>query len=209
MFALLALTVFIELTGEPAAVTYARERAMAAKGAITVDQIARVEEQQQAIVTALPDGTFRYSMSRALNGIVAELDDDDIARIAAMPNVKRVVPMMPLSPDLTASVALVGAPAVWAQAGGRRGDGIRIGILDTGVDYLHVDLGGSGVYSRTNFTTAMCRGTRRSSAASTSRATNTTPVPEHRAGGSRSLTPIRWIAKATVRTSPASPPDGA
>jgi subtilisin family serine protease len=154
MLALLAVTVMIEMTAEPAAVTYARERAMAAKAAVTTDQVVRVEEQQQAIVAALPDGTFRYSMSRAVNGIVAELDDDDIVRIAAMPNVKRVVPMAPLTPDLTASVALVGAPTVWTQSGGRRGDGIRLGIIDTGVDYLHVDLGGAGVYSRTNFTTA-------------------------------------------------------
>src|SRR6185369_392497 len=151
---LLALTVMIELTAEPAAVSYARERALAGKAAITTDQVARVEEQQQAVVAALPDGAFRYSMSRAMNGVVAELDDDDIERIAAMPNVKRVVPMVPLSLDLTASVPLVGAPNVWTQSGGRRGDGIRIGIIDTGVDYLHVDLGGAGVYSRTNFTTA-------------------------------------------------------
>jgi subtilisin family serine protease len=147
-------TVMIELTAEPAAVVYARERSYAAKGAVAVNQIVRIDEQQAPVLAALPDGAFRYSMSRAANAIVAELDDDDIARIAAMPNVKRVVPMAPLTLDLTGSVPLVGAPVVWAQAGGHRGDGVRIGIIDTGVDYLHVDLGGPGVYSRTNFTTA-------------------------------------------------------
>src|SRR4051794_3830076 len=152
--AIAAATVFIELTAEPAAVTYAREHALQAKAAIAVDQVARVEQQQLPVRAALPDGSFRYSISRAANGIVAELDDDDIARIAAMPNVKRIIPMAPLKLDLTSSVALVGAPQVWAQAGGRRGDGVRLGIIDTGVDYLHVDLGGAGVYSRTNFTTS-------------------------------------------------------
>jgi hypothetical protein len=38
-------------------------------------------------------------------------------------------------------IALIGADSVWAQFG-TRGSGVRVGIIDTGVDYLHPALGG-------------------------------------------------------------------
>src|SRR3954452_17973176 len=95
--AIAAATVFIELTAEPAAVPCAREHALQAQAAIAVDQVARVEQQQSPITAALPDGAFRYSMSRAANGIAAELEAYQIARIAAMPDVKRLIPMSPLN----------------------------------------------------------------------------------------------------------------
>lgn len=52
--------------------------------------------------------------------------------------------------SLSSSVTSVGAPAVWnlvdSQRRQVRGTGIKIGIIDTGIDYRHPDLGGCAAF---------------------------------------------------------------
>ena len=42
------------------------------------------------------------------------------------------------------SVPRIQAPIAWSGAAGVRGEGIKIGIIDTGIDYTHADFGGTG-----------------------------------------------------------------
>lgn len=157
----------IELAAEPTAVVYAQNRAAAKGGSVeaiansaAVAQLAVVEAQQRPWIAALRSGdirgTYLFDVQRVANGIAAEMTADEAARVAAMPGVRRVVPLATLKPLLSASATLIGAPSFWNPSSGigLRGEGVRIGVIDSGIDYLHVDLGGAGVYSRTNFTTA-------------------------------------------------------
>jgi hypothetical protein len=63
-----------------------------------------------------------------------------------MSRVKRVVANQPLHASLTTSVKQINAPEVWTLPSSEgiplTGSGVKIGILDTGVDYRHPDLGG-------------------------------------------------------------------
>lgn len=44
----------------------------------------------------------------------------------------------------SSSVPFIGAPQVWTSLPGTTGAGVRVGIVDSGIDYLHADFGGNG-----------------------------------------------------------------
>src|SRR5207248_11689054 len=61
------------------------------------------------------------------------------AALAAIPGVKRVQFLPPVTRDLNAAVSLVNASAAWSAVGGvgSAGAGMKIGIIDTGIDQTH------------------------------------------------------------------------
>jgi len=83
----------------------------------------------------------RYT--KVYNGFLIRVPVNRLAEIRALPGVRAVhrAPVHHL--DLAASVPLIGAPDVWTNLG-YDGDGITIAIVDTGIDYTHTALGGSG-----------------------------------------------------------------
>ena len=93
-------------------------------------------------------------------------------------------------PDNVHGVPLIGAPAVWDGLNGFHGEGVKVAVIDTGIDYTHADFGGPGTARPTPTRThrdrsrptrrCSARTLRRSRAASTSSATTTTPTDERR-----------------------------
>ncbi len=80
-----------------------------------------------------------------LNGFRIELPPDAVPNVQALPGVLQVRPAHIYQRQLRYSVPFVGAPSVWASPGpGLTGKGIRLGIIDSGIDYTHADFGGSG-----------------------------------------------------------------
>lgn len=155
------LQVMLELTDPPAVEVWlaamqtpgvADARQIAHKA--TSAHLARVETAQQRVLTALatPElgATVVYRVQRALNGIAIEVDADQLGTLAGLDGVRRILRLEPEHLDLYSSVPLLQAPQVWT-APGVTGEGIRIGIIDSGVDYLHVGMGGSGVYEGHDF----------------------------------------------------------
>lgn len=67
-------------------------------------------------------------------------------RIATLPGVVAVERSPVYYPSLSTGLAAVQAPLAWDNGGGTpfTGQGVRLGIIDSGVDYLHADFGGSG-----------------------------------------------------------------
>ncbi len=82
----------------------------------------------------------------ALNGIRVRIAFNRIAQLAALPNVTEVLSVRTYTSDNTTSVPYIGAPAVWDGGGSPNihGEGIKIGIIDTGIDYTHANFGGPG-----------------------------------------------------------------
>ena len=123
--------------------------------------------------------------------------------------------------DNVHGVPLIGAPEVWDGLNGYHGEGIKVAIIDTGIDYTHADFGGPGTvaaYEAAHGDRDRSRPTRpgsaarrpRSRAASTWSATATTPTrPARTTSPFRTRTPTRWTATATAPTWPARRPASA
>lgn len=83
---------------------------------------------------------YRKEFTDVLNGISMNINFEDIEKIEALPNVKRVVKNEQVNAMLIYSVPSINANDVWDL--GYSGEGVKIAIIDTGVDYTHPDLGG-------------------------------------------------------------------
>jgi subtilisin family serine protease len=89
---------------------------------------------------------LNFEFTYLLNGLALSIDSDEIESLAALPGVSGVYPDSPVHLNLTETIPLVGADHAWeiTDAQGRHitGQGIRVAVVDTGIDYTHPDLGG-------------------------------------------------------------------
>lgn len=84
----------------------------------------------------LPNLRVRTELHKLANAVSIEAAPGDIAAIAAIPGVKRVELVKECFATTSASVPLINSPTMWDRVGGpsNAGQGMRIAILDTGID---------------------------------------------------------------------------
>src|SRR6266568_1543529 len=86
-----------------------------------------------------PEVTVTYEYSTVLNGLAVNLNGADIRELNHLPGVVTADYTFSVHTDMNRSPTLIGAPTLWAADGGQAnaGAGIRIGIIDTGIDFTH------------------------------------------------------------------------
>jgi minor extracellular serine protease Vpr len=100
--------------------------------------------QQGAIAQARSLGgtiVFRYRV--LVNAFSAKLSTQAASALAQRSDVASVQPVSIVKANLTTSVPFIGAPQVWSNFG-VRGQGMRVALVDTGIDYTHASFGGAG-----------------------------------------------------------------
>src|SRR5438034_2906612 len=88
-------------------------------------------------------GTVIANYRAAYNGIKVRIAADRVKELAALPGVVAVRPLQLMKPDNLRGIPLIGAPSVWQNLG-LHGEGVKIAIIDTGIDYTHANFGGPG-----------------------------------------------------------------
>jgi subtilisin family serine protease len=137
-------------TGPQRVIVHLTESSVAESGATTdaaqARQVTRVEGQQRSFEQRLrridADATTVASVQRVLNAVFVDTDAASLAAIAADPAVERVAPVGNYELDLSETVPHIGAAAV--QSAGVDGAGVKVAVLDSGIDYTHANLGGPG-----------------------------------------------------------------
>ncbi len=146
--------IVVEFEKAPAAVLYAESGGQAAP---VKDQISAIKAEQSSFMQSLRDrdikATELFRTQKAYNGIWLRVDPKDLKAIADIPGVMAIHPIVPKNIEHTTSVPLVGAPEVWAGLSAFQGETISIGVIDTGIDYIHTNFGGPGDYTGQDFTT--------------------------------------------------------
>ncbi len=108
---------------------------------------AQLMAEHASLQAQLESGGVRVSghMMRLVNAIRVSAPTDKARVLSALPGVRSVFPVRLHTPSLTHSVPFIGTSEIWGpsvpKADGRK---LRIGIIDTGIDYTHADFGGSG-----------------------------------------------------------------
>src|SRR5260370_39525351 len=141
------LTVVLKMAGDPVAVVRSRApgNQISEGDRETIQQSLR--RQQDSLVPTIEamGGTVLGTFQHAINGIKVRATADKILAMSTLPGVVAVKPVMTHNLNNAISVPFIGAPAVWGSAAaGFRGEGIKIAIVDTGVDYTHAHFGGPG-----------------------------------------------------------------
>ncbi|NCT92178.1 S8 family serine peptidase [Cellulomonas sp. APG4] len=140
------VTAFVELEA-PSGV----ETAEAGGDAADVEQAAaEVEELAEQVVPDTSNQRTAQATPQRLSvttnlvaGMVVSGDATRLRALAGEDDVKAVHLVVPKKPANKGTDVFTRALEAW-QATGRTGDGVTIGVIDTGVDYTHADFGGPG-----------------------------------------------------------------
>jgi minor extracellular serine protease Vpr len=99
--------------------------------------IARVDAAQRRAVVALRRAIPAARVSRrfqvVLDGMTVSLPTKDLEKLFTLDFVRNVYPSLTYTRDLNRSTSIIGAPEL-ASLTGARGDGVKIGIVDDGID---------------------------------------------------------------------------
>lgn len=148
------IPVMIELTDDPVVVaqyaTTGAGKSTNAQVQIAVAQKSKIETAQAATLNALKNSnvkyTYLYQVKNAYNGIAILADAGDLKTLAALPGLKQLHRITTMERSNAYSNNFIGAPVAWGSYG-ITGTNVKIGIIDTGIDYIHTNFGGRGLQS--------------------------------------------------------------
>ncbi|WP_090938724.1 S8 family serine peptidase [Nonomuraea jiangxiensis] len=138
------LKVLIQVSGTPVG-DAAADAAEAGKTVNRTTLRATLHRRQQSVEDKVQaeGGKVLTTYTDSFNGIAAAIPRGSLPAIQRAPGVVSVHPVRTFRPDNTAAVPYIGAPQAWQDLG-KTGTGIKVAVIDTGIDYTHANFGGPG-----------------------------------------------------------------
>ena len=112
-------------------------RWLAGRAAQTQALAASQAALEQRIEAALPQAQIRWRYRLVANGMAIVLPRSQLGRLAALPGVETVYPSARYRMQLDRSPQQIGAPSLWAPGLQNAGEGMKIAIIDEGIDQTH------------------------------------------------------------------------
>lgn len=148
------IQVMVQLSAAPAVEAFLEAGGRANRAIADVAAAAQanaVDAAQSSFVSAAAGiGATRISSTNYLtNTVTVAVSPGAVDALRAMPGVVGVFPNRILYRTDTTSTQFIGAPKAWDPAvlgGAFTGTGTVIAIIDSGIDYIHTDFGGTGDY---------------------------------------------------------------
>ncbi|ATG52766.1 peptidase S8 [Brachybacterium vulturis] len=120
-------------------------------GKASVNSRAQEKVHERAEAAEIPMDVQETFVS-GWNGMSVAMDDTDVAELRTVPGVTAVYPVLEVempepvdaAPEDVYGNAMTGVDQV-QQVDGLSGEGVTVAVIDSGIDYNHPDLGGSGV----------------------------------------------------------------
>jgi minor extracellular serine protease Vpr len=147
-----ATSVLVRLRGEPLVARLGDLASDGFESARALGQLAEIDEEQDAFLADLAQAGVTYHVRQRIrftfNGVFLDVRGTDMQAVVDSRSVSRVfTPHVAQLLDTITNTAIGVDDALWSRtlANGKRldGTGMTIGIIDTGIDYRHPDLGGS------------------------------------------------------------------
>lgn len=111
-----------------------------------VEQKYIVDDEQMSLVSRIKAADSSVTeigrVQHVLNAVFLDVPAELLNTIAADPVVSRVAPVGHYELELAETVPHIGATALHERR--LKGKGVKVAVLDSGIDYTHADLGGSG-----------------------------------------------------------------
>ncbi len=146
-------TFFVEFAGEPTT----------GGGSLSAIKAERAQFQSD-VADAGVDVEVRQEFGTLWNGVSVNVDEDQLVEVAKSGVVEAIYPMAlieaptdleteTIDPELSTAITMTGADVAQSELG-YDGTGVKVGIIDTGIDIDHPDLGGNGTQGSTAFPSA-------------------------------------------------------
>ncbi|MBX3002024.1 MAG: CHRD domain-containing protein [Caldilineaceae bacterium] len=105
-------------------------------------QVAREQSRVSTEIRSLGDARVVFTFNNLSSGIAVQAPASSIGRLANIPGVSRVTRVPDYTVDLHETVPFVGAQ--FLQDLGITGAGVKVAVLDSGIDFSHLAFGGPG-----------------------------------------------------------------
>ncbi|OGN83767.1 MAG: hypothetical protein A2X23_01965 [Chloroflexi bacterium GWC2_73_18] len=141
------VSVVLELAAEPVAVRQGealrqgRQLSKAEREAIRAALRSSQDKLKAGVAAA--GGRVLRQFQDAYNGMTVRIPAAKVGALADLAGVRAVHAVKQVYLDNERGVQYIGTPAAWQDLGAT-GAGVTIGVIDTGIDYYHANLGGSG-----------------------------------------------------------------